>query len=156
MIEISNVKSSHKVKKPWGYELWIANGNPNFKYVLKEIFFKAPYRTSLQVHQFKEETNYVQSGKGILFFSEKFFNVKKFQRGEFTEKEIDEFTQNLKKIEISSGSVIHVKSGCIHRIEAIEDLKIIEASSVELDDVIRLKDDTNRKHGKINSEHLGD
>ena len=46
-----------------------------------------------------------------------------------------------------------IKPGCIHRIEALEDLTIIESSSIELDDVIRLEDDTGRPSGRIESEH---
>ena len=64
LVDIKNINDVHTVKKPWGYEKWIADGNPNFSYALKEIFFKAPYRTSIQFHKFKEETNYVQNGKG--------------------------------------------------------------------------------------------
>ena len=57
------------------------------------------------------------------------------------------------KEEITVGKVVHTKPGCIHRIEALEDLTIIESSTVELDDIIRLEDDTDRKNGRIESEH---
>ena len=49
--------------------------------------------------------------------------------------------------------VIHVKKGCIHRVEAIEDMTMLEASTIELDDVIRLQDDTERSDGRITHEH---
>ena len=52
LVDIKNINDVHTVKKPWGYEKWIADGNPNFSYALKEIFFKAPYRTSIQFHKF--------------------------------------------------------------------------------------------------------
>lgn len=44
------MKDVRFVKKPWGYEKWIADGNPNFKYALKEIFLKAGNKSSLQFH----------------------------------------------------------------------------------------------------------
>jgi len=149
-IKIEDVK---KVKKPWGYEKWIADGIPNFKYALKEIFFKMGYKTSIQFHEFKEETNYVQSGEGIFYFSENHIDVKKFQNHEYTKKEIESIIINLQKIKLSPGVVIHVKPSTVHRVEAITDLTIIESSTVDLDDVFRLNDEWNRGDGKIEEEH---
>ena len=60
-IDIKELDEVKKVNKPWGYEKWIADGKPNFKYVLKEILFKSNFKSSIQFHEFKEETNYVQS-----------------------------------------------------------------------------------------------
>ena len=40
LVDIKNINDVHTVKKPWGYEKWIADGNPNFSYALKEIFSK--------------------------------------------------------------------------------------------------------------------
>ena len=42
------------------------------------------------------------------------------------------------------GDSITIKKNIIHRMEAIEDCVYIEASTPELDDVIRLKDDYKR------------
>ena len=53
-----NIKT---VNKPWGNELWIADG-VRTPYALKRILFKSGNRTSLQVHEYKFETNYVLSG----------------------------------------------------------------------------------------------
>ena len=61
------------VNKPWGNELWIADG-VRTPYALKRILFKAGNRTSLQVHKFKFETNYVLSGSGILYRSKILFD----------------------------------------------------------------------------------
>ena len=66
-----------------------------------------------------------------------------------------EINDGLIEIPIKPGDIIDVKPGQIHRVIALTDLIFIEASSIELDDVIRLNDDTNRGHGKINSEHEG-
>ena len=153
-IKILDIENIRTVKKPWGYERWISDGRPDFKYVLKEIFFRSPFRTSTQVHKFKEETNYILSGKGILFYSEENFDVDKYENNEYSKEDISKFLGGLKKQELTKGKVVHVKPGCIHRIESLEDLTIIESSTIELDDVIRLEDDTDRPNGKIKSEHL--
>jgi mannose-6-phosphate isomerase len=153
-IKILDIENIRTVKKPWGYERWISDGEPNFKYVLKEIFFRSTFRTSTQVHKFKEETNYILSGKGILFYSEENFDVDKYENNEYSKEDINKFLSGLKKQELTKGKVVHVKPGCIHRIESLEDLTIIESSTIELDDVIRLEDDTDRPNGKIKSEHL--
>ncbi len=50
--------------------------------------------------------------------------------------------------------VFHVKPGIIHRVEAIEDLTLIESSTIELDDVYRIHDEWKRHDGKIESEHI--
>lgn len=152
-VEISDIDKVPTVKKPWGYEKWIADGEPNFKYVLKEIFFRAPYRTSIQFHKFKSETNYVKSGKGFLYYSSEPISIKKFENGGYSKKELDEKIKGLNKQELLPGMVIHIKYGCIHRIEAVEDLLIMEASTTELDDVVRLQDDSGRPDGRIESEH---
>jgi SAM-dependent methyltransferase len=49
--------------------------------------------------------------------------------------------------------VFHIKPGIIHRVEAITDLTMIESSTIELDDVVRLNDEWGRHDGKIDSEH---
>ena len=150
ILDISNIRT---VTKPWGYEKWISDGAPDFKYVLKEIFYRSPFRTSIQVHKFKEETHYVLSGRGTLFYSQEIFDAEKYERGGYTQDEVKKFILELKKEEITTGKVVHIKPGCIHRIESLEDLTIIESSTIELDDIIRLEDDTDRKNGRIKSEH---
>ena len=52
-IDIKELDEVKKVNKPWGYEKWIADGKPNFKYVLKEILFKSNFKSSIQFHEFK-------------------------------------------------------------------------------------------------------
>lgn len=141
------------VKKPWGWEKWLADGYPEFNYALKEIFFKAPHRTSLQFHTKKEETEYFIKGRGRFHYSDIPIDINKYENKNYTEQEINELKKNLKTKEIFPGMVIHVKRGCIHRVEAIEDLTMIEASTIELDDVIRLEDDAGRLNGIISGEH---
>ena len=100
LVDIKNINDVHTVKKPWGYEKWIADGNPNFSYALKEIFFKAPYRTSIQFHKFKEETNYVQNGKGILFYSKVPIDVESFEKNEYSEESLKKIINELEQTEL--------------------------------------------------------
>jgi quercetin dioxygenase-like cupin family protein len=148
--EINEVK---KVSKPWGYEKWIANGSPDFKYALKEIFFKANHLTSIQFHEFKEETNFVQKGEGIFYYSLEIVDIEKFKNNGYSQEYLKQIIDNMQKKILKPGVVIHVKPGSIHRVESIKDLTIIEASTVELDDVFRLNDEWGRGHGKIDGEH---
>ena len=109
------------VIKPWGKEeiLKIAP-----KYVVKRITIKAGHRMSLQLHELKEETVYVLSGNLIVWSSIDFEDNETF----------------------CPGSVIHVPPRKVHRFGAPAegDVIILECSTVELDDVIRLADDYNR------------
>jgi mannose-6-phosphate isomerase len=142
------------IQKPWGSEQWIADG-VRTPYALKKIFFKKDNRSSLQVHQYKHETNYVLEGTGILLLREKLFDIKSYLNNPDKSLFTTEINDGLLEIPIKPGDIIDVKPGQIHRVIALTDLIFIEASSIELDDVIRLNDDTNRGHGKINSEHEG-
>ncbi len=146
------IESTKFVNKPWGNELWIADGIRT-PYALKRILFKKGFRSSLQVHQYKFETNYVLSGTGILQLREGIFNCKEYLASPQQSQLVELAVKTLKDIEIQPGDVIDVMPGQIHRVIATTDLVFIEASTRELDDVIRLIDDTARGHGKIDSEH---
>ena len=153
-LEIKTMEQVKKINKPWGYEKWIADGSPDFKYALKEILFRANFKSSIQFHEFKEETNYIQKGKGVLHYSSVPIDIKKFRHGKYSECAIDEIISNLQKQELTPGMVFHVKPGIIHRVEAVEDLTLIESSTIELDDVYRINDEWERHDGKIESEHV--
>ena len=140
------------VTKPWGNELWIADG-VRTPYALKRIVFKEGFRSSLQVHQYKFETNYVLSGTGILQIRNELFNCEEYLASSHQSLMIDEALRTLNDIIIKPGDVIDVKPGQIHRVIASTELVFIEASTKELDDVIRLADDASRGHGKIATEH---
>lgn len=105
-----------KIEKPWGYELIIAHTK---LYVAKILFVKAGQRLSKQYHVNKDETMYVQSGQCVL--------------------ELDG-----KELEFEIGKSCRIKPNQIHRITAITDTTIIEASTTELDDVVRVEDDFGR------------
>jgi mannose-6-phosphate isomerase-like protein (cupin superfamily) len=141
-----------RVNKHWGYELWIADGS-NTPYASKRILFKAGNRTSLQVHEYKVETNYVLSGTGILHLSKEPLDIENFLEHGMTVKQVEEYESTFDVIELKENVVFNVKPGYVHRVIATTDLEFMETSTTELDDVIRLQDDAGRTHGRISYEH---
>jgi len=105
-----------RVDKPWGYELHWAKTD---RYVGKVIHINKGHALSLQYHNLKDETIFVWSGK-ILF-------------------EID-VDGKLVGREMVRGEAVHVTPTTIHRMTAIEDADVFEASTPELHDVVRLED----------------
>ena len=105
-----------RIEKPWGYELHWAKTE---RYVGKILHITAGHALSLQYHNLKEETVYVQSGR-LLY-----------------EIEVDGV---LTRREMGPGDWIHVPPKTVHRMTAIEDCDILEASTNHLDDVVRLED----------------
>ncbi len=114
-----------RVEKPWGYELHWAKTD---RYVGKLIHINAGHALSLQYHNKKEETIFLQHGR-MLF-------------------EIDVDGQ-LTKREMLPGDRVHVTPKTIHRMTAIEDCDVFEVSTPELDDVVRLEDRYGREDKKI-------
>jgi mannose-1-phosphate guanylyltransferase len=141
-----------QVNKHWGYELWIADGTDT-PYASKRILFKEGNRTSLQVHEYKIETNYVLSGTGVLHLSREPLDIAKFLANGMTEQQVVAYEMTFERIELRAGVVFNVKPGYVHRVMATTDLEFMETSTTELDDVIRLQDDAGRTHGRISSEH---
>ena len=113
------IQNSNKlIPKPWGSEEVI---EINGKYMFKKLIMNAGHRCSLQYHNIKKETIYVLSGK------------LKIIQGQDQD--------NLSEEIYYSGDSITIEPGLIHRMEAVEDSVYLEASSPEIDDVVRLKDD---------------
>jgi mannose-6-phosphate isomerase len=153
MIEFIKLEDVKTVSKPWGWEKWIQPGDAPHSYVLKEIQLNKGFRTSIQVHQFKSETNYILEGTGEIWYSEEFFDCEKYAAGGYTADDISIMIANLKCVTYIPGNVMKIVPGTIHRMVATTDLRFVEASTTHLDDVIRLQDDANRTHGKIEAEH---
>jgi len=141
------------VSKPWGQEKWIQPGNAVHPYVLKEIVLNTGFKTSLQVHKFKSETNYILEGMGRLVYSNVKLDCDRYVAGQYSTQEMDDILNNLQTINYAPGSVMTIEPGTIHQMIATTDLRFVEASTCHLDDVIRLQDDANRTHGRIDSEH---
>jgi mannose-6-phosphate isomerase-like protein (cupin superfamily) len=110
-----------RVDKPWGYEIIWAHSE---RYVGKILFVKAGERLSLQYHEEKDETVYVLSGK-MLF-------------------EVGPKDGEREDIVMKKGQSYHITPNTVHRMIAIEDTEILEASTPELNDLVRLEDSYGR------------
>jgi mannose-6-phosphate isomerase len=108
-----------KVDKPWGHELWWARTD---RYVGKILHVKQGESLSLQYHNVKDETILIHSGRLL-----------------FETKGRDD-PGELRRIEMKPGDIIHITPGTLHRMTGLEDTDIIEVSTPELDDVVRLED----------------
>jgi mannose-6-phosphate isomerase-like protein (cupin superfamily) len=106
-----------RVEKPWGYELWWA-ATPH--YAGKILHVEAGHSLSLQMHREKDESSYLLSGRLRL------------TRGPSAEELTIE--------EIGPGFTWRVEPGTVHSIEALEDSDVLEVSTPQLDDVVRLED----------------
>src|SRR5213593_4257188 len=112
-----------RVDKPWGYELiWALTDI----YCGKVLFVRAGHSLSLQFHREKDEAWFVQSGRAKL--------------------ELGEVGKAILKDEVvGPGAAFHYPPGTVHRVTAIEDTTILEVSTPQLDDVVRLEDAYGRK-----------
>lgn len=148
-----NNQKIKKVNKPWGYELWLASNKNKAKFAMKEIFIKKGFKTSFQFHEKKEECNYIINGSGKLYLSDKKINLLKFKKNKYTENELKKIIKNLKVYNLKKGSRFYIKPLYIHSVVSTRNLTMIESSTLELDDVYRIFDESGRGHGRINSEH---
>jgi mannose-6-phosphate isomerase len=107
-----------RVEKPWGWELIWAEAEA---YVGKILFVRAGQSLSLQFHNVKDESWYVQEGQAKL--------------------ELGDTGQAVLNAEvIGPGACFRFRPGTVHRVTAVEDTTIIEVSTPHLDDVVRLED----------------
>lgn len=106
-----------KVEKPWGWELIYAHTD---RYAGKLLFVRAGHQLSLQYHREKDETLYVHSG--------------------LVEFEIGPSTDQLGVEVVGPGAAFRLEPGVVHRFRGIEDALLLEVSTPELDDVVRLED----------------
>ena len=127
------------VVKPWGREVWINFrkgeniGDEPKNYIMKKLYINKGTKTSFQYHEHKVETNFLLEGVVEAWFEDK-------------KGHID--IQILK-----AGSIWTIPAGIRHRIVTLEDIVLMESSSPEVDDVVRIEDDTLRGDGRIQSEH---
>lgn len=111
-----------RVEKPWGYELiWAKTAD----YVGKLLHIREGHKLSLQYHEIKEETIFVQSGKMNFI--------------------IENADGALEEILLGPGEAHHIPVGKIHRMIALEDCNVFEVSTPHLSDVIRLQDGYGRE-----------
>ena len=108
---------TQRVEKPWGYELIWARTD---SYVGKILHVRRGHALSLQYHRVKEETIRLLSGR------------MRFETG------TDRGEREVRILEAGDGA--HVPPGLRHRMEALEDCEVLEVSTPDLDDVVRLED----------------
>jgi mannose-6-phosphate isomerase len=118
---MGRIREMKYVTKPWGSELIVEHTN---KYALKDIFLKKSTRSSLQSHHFKLETIFVLDG--------------------IVELELWDASGILIKESYVKNEAYTIPPNTKHRVTAIEDCRLIEVSTPELEDVIRHEDDFGR------------
>ena len=107
-----------RVDKPWGHELiWAVTE----RYCGKILFVKAGHALSLQFHNEKDESWYVQEGRAELELA---------APGDPTpDSEV-----------VRAGAAFRLRPGTVHRLRVLEDTVVLEVSTPQLDDVVRLDD----------------
>jgi mannose-6-phosphate isomerase-like protein (cupin superfamily) len=111
----------YRVEKPWGHELIWASTD---RYVGKILHIETGEVLSLQYHNRKDETIHVLTGEIIL----------RLQTGE-----------TLIERRMTAGESFHITPKTVHQFEAVVTSDLLEASTPELDDVVRIKD----RYGRV-------
>ena len=124
MIEKPLLHSGKVVDKPWGHELIWAHTE---RYVGKVLHIKRGESLSYQYHVVKDET--VRLLTGVL------------------EMEIETGGER-SNLRLSPGDCLHITPGMKHRMIAVQDCDVLEVSTPELDDVVRLED----RYGRADSQ----
>ncbi len=118
------------VVKPWGREEWL---ELNDRYCYKRLYINAGTRTSFQYHNKKSETNYIIAGEAEIWLEN--------ERGV------------IEKEKLTAGDFFSVIPPRKHRVVALTDIILQEVSTPEVDDVVRIEDDSGRGSGRIAGEH---
>lgn len=111
-----------RVEKPWGYELIWARTD---RYVGKILHVKRGECLSYQFHRVKDETIYVL--RGVL------------------DLEVATTDADRRTVRLRPNENFHIRPGMRHRMTAVEECDILEASTPELEDIVRLED----RYGRI-------
>ena len=111
------------VPKPWGHETIWAHTE---RYVGKILHINAGHELSVQYHNKKDETVYLLSGK-ISY---------RVQR---------EGSDKLDDMQLNVGESFRITPGTVHQMAAVTDCDVLEVSTPELDDVVRLTDKYGRE-----------
>lgn len=106
-----------EVTKPWGSEVWYALTD---RYAGKILRVRAGHKLSVQYHEVKDETSYLLSGRLLL--------------------EQGESAGTMSRRTLDPGAVWRNAPRVVHSIEALEDSVILEVSTPELHDVVRVED----------------
>jgi len=118
----SRVPVTH-VTKPWGYEkIWALSE----RYVGKILHINAGHELSVQYHNKKDETVYLLSGEIIYRVQRNGDDV-------------------LDDVRLKVGESFRIIPGTIHKMSAVTDCDVLEVSTPELDDIVRLSDKYGRE-----------
>ena len=110
-------EGSGRVDKPWGYELrWAITD----RYLGKLIHIDRGHSLSLQYHVQKDESIFIVSGSLDLV--------------------LEDDSGELRTHRLEPGMSARIRPGRRHRFVAVENTDLFEASSPEIDDVVRLED----------------
>ncbi|HYL08500.1 MAG TPA: cupin domain-containing protein [Candidatus Udaeobacter sp.] len=106
-----------RIDKPWGYELhWAVTE----RYVGKVLHVNRGEALSLQYHERKDEFQYLLRGE--------------------IDMELGGPDGRLTTHRLREGDTLHITPGTRHRLTAVQDTDIIEVSTPEIEDVVRLED----------------
>lgn len=105
-----------RVPKPWGHEIIFAETE---RYAGKILHIEAGHRLSLQYHERKDETLYVLSGEVYLSV---------------------EVNGAMREWKLQPGEAHRIRPGVRHRMRAEAVCELVEVSTPELSDVVRLED----------------
>ena len=112
----------YRVEKPWGWELVWAKTD---RYCGKLLHIEKGEQLSLQFHREKDETLYVHEGR--------------------VEIELGAVGDTIPDSEVvGPGAAFRIEPGTIHRLRALEDTLVLEVSTPEIEDVVRLEDEYGR------------
>jgi len=117
--------SVERVEKPWGYEIIWARTD---RYVGKILHVNAQQSLSYQYHRVKDETIYLLQGAVDL--------------------EVGTPEGERSTVRLRPGDSYRIPAGLRHRMLAVEESDLLEASTPELDDVVRLED----RYGRVPGE----
>ena len=104
------------VPKPWGHEVIWAHTD---RYVGKLLHIKAGHALSVQYHERKDETIFLLSGEMVYRVQE---------------------NGTMRDVRLAVGEAFRNVPGTVHQMEAVTDCDVLEASTPDLDDVVRLSD----------------
>ncbi len=111
-----------RVPKPWGHEtIWALTD----RYVGKILHINAGHELSVQYHNVKDETVYLLSGEIV-------YRVKSD-------------AGLLEDVNLKLGEAFRITPGTVHQMVALTDCDVLEVSTPELDDVVRLSDKYGRE-----------
>jgi quercetin dioxygenase-like cupin family protein len=110
-----------RVPKPWGHETIWAQSE---RYVGKILHINAGQELSVQYHNKKDETVHLLSGEIV-------YRVKKGEA--------------LEDMQLRVGESFRITPGTVHQMVALTDCDVLEVSTPELDDVVRLSDKYGRE-----------